>query len=302
MDIEKLKTFCTMAKHLSFTKASEELFCSQPTVTKHIQEIENYVGCKLFDRIGKKVYLNENGKLFLEYAETVLNLTRDYLAKICEMESLGRGVLSFGATGSIGVYRVPYLLKKYLSKYPNIEINLYVNFYHKILEYVHSNVVDFALVADNGEVIESKSLVWLPFCTEELVLIIPPSHRWKDRERVDIEELEEECFIRSNKESATMSFIKKIITERGITIKKTMELGNIEAIKRAVETGLGVSIVPENTVEKEITSGWLIGLKLKNLELKRKLYYVQKKDKILSAAARAFVELLKELYPEFDLS
>ncbi|MDI3501663.1 MAG: hypothetical protein PWP22_1434, partial [Thermoanaerobacter sp.] len=227
---------------------------------------------------------------------------RDYLAKICEMESLGRGVLSFGATGSIGVYRVPYLLKKYLSKYPNIEINLYVNFYHKILEYVHSNVVDFALVADNGEVIESKSLVWLPFCTEELVLIIPPSHRWKDRERVDIEELEEECFIRSNKESATMSFIKKIITERGITIKKTIELGNIEAIKRAVETGLGVSIVPENTVEKEITSGWLIGLKLKNLELKRKLYYVQKKDKILSAAARAFVELLKELYPEFDLS
>lgn len=302
MDIEKLKTFCTMAKHLSFTKASEELFCSQPTVTKHIQEIENYVGCKLFDRIGKKVYLNGNGKLFLEYAETVLNLTRDYLAKICEMESLGRGVLSFGATGSIGVYRVPYLLKKYLSKYPNIEINLYVNFYHKILEYVHSNVVDFALVADNGEVIESKSLVWLPFCTEELVLIIPPSHRWKDRERVDIEELEEECFIRSNKESATMSFIKKIITERGITIKKTIELGNIEAIKRAVETGLGVSIVPENTVEKEITSGWLIGLKLKNLELKRKLYYVQKKDKILSAAARAFVELLKELYPEFDLS
>lgn len=302
MDIEKLKTFCTMAKHLSFTKASEELFCSQPTVTKHIQEIENYVGCKLFDRIGKKVYLNENGKLFLEYAETVLNLTRDYLAKICEMESLGRGVLSFGATGSIGVYRVPYLLKKYLSKYPNIEINLYVNFYHKILEYVHSDVVDFALVADNGEVIESKSLVWLPFCTEELVLIIPPSHRWKDRERVDIEELEEECFIRSNKESATMSFIKKIITERGITIKKTIELGNIEAIKRAVETGLGVSIVPENTVEKEITSGWLIGLKLKNLELKRKLYYVQKKDKILSAAARAFVELLKELYPEFDLS
>ncbi|KUK14323.1 MAG: LysR family transcriptional regulator [bacterium 42_11] len=302
MDIEKLKTFYVMAKHQSFTKASEELFCSQPTVTKHIQEIENYVGCKLFDRIGKKVYLNENGKLFLEYAETVLNLTRDYLAKICEMESLGRGVLSFGATGSIGVYRVPYLLKKYLSKYPNIEINLYVNFYHKILEYVHSNVVDFALVADNGEVIESKSLVWLPFCTEELVLIIPPSHRWKDRERVDIEELEEECFIRSNKESATMSFIKKIITERGITIKKTIELGNIEAIKRAVETGLGVSIVPENTVEKEITSGWLIGLKLKNLELKRKLYYVQKKDKILSAAARAFVELLKELYPEFDLS
>ncbi|MDK2793581.1 MAG: hypothetical protein PWP75_209 [Caldanaerobacter sp.] len=302
MDIEKLKTFYVMAKHQSFTKASEELFCSQPTVTKHIQEIENYVGCKLFDRIGKKVYLNENGKLFLEYAETVLNLTRDYLAKICEMESLGRGVLFFGATGSIGVYRVPYLLKKYLSKYPNIEINLYVNFYHKILEYVHSNVVDFALVADNGEVIESKSLVWLPFCTEELVLIIPPSHRWKDRERVDIEELEEECFIRSNKESATMSFIKKIITERGITIKKTIELGNIEAIKRAVETGLGVSIVPENTVEKEITSGWLIGLKLKNLELKRKLYYVQKKDKILSAAARAFVELLKELYPEFDLS
>ncbi|MBE3578304.1 MAG: LysR family transcriptional regulator [Caldanaerobacter subterraneus] len=302
MDIEKLKTFCAMAKHLSFTKASEELFCSQPTVTKHIQEIENYVGCKLFDRIGKKVYLNENGKLFLEYAETVLNLTRDYLAKICEMESLGRGVLSFGATGSIGVYRVPYLLKKYLSKYPNIDINLYVNFYHKILEYVHSNVVDFALVADNGEVIESKSLVWLPFCTEELVLIIPPSHRWRDRERVDIEELEEECFICSNKESATMSFIKKIITERGITIKKTIELGNIEAIKRAVETGLGVSIVPENTVEKEITSGWLIGLKLKNLELKRKLYYVQKKDKILSAAARAFVELLKELYPEFDLS
>jgi DNA-binding transcriptional LysR family regulator len=220
MDIEKLKTFCAMAKHQSFTKASEELFCSQPTVTKHIQEIENYVGCKLFDKIGKKVYLNENGKLFLEYAETILNLARDYLSKICEMESLNRGILSFGATGSIGVYRIPQLLKKYLSKYPNIYINLYVNFYHKILEYIHTNVIDFALIADNGEIIENKSLICVPFCSEKLVLIIPPFHRWKDRNNINIEELEEECFICSNKESATMSFVKKIITEKGVNIKK----------------------------------------------------------------------------------
>ncbi|MDI6603971.1 MAG: LysR family transcriptional regulator [Thermoanaerobacteraceae bacterium] len=300
MDIEKLKTFCAMAKHQSFTKASEELFCSQPTVTKHIQEIENYVDCKLFDRIGKKVYLNENGKLFLEYAETVLNLTRDYLSKICEMESLNRGILSFGATGSIGVYRIPQLLKKYLSKYPNIYINLYVNFYHKILEYIHTNVIDFALIADNGEIIENKSLICVPFCSEKLVLIVPPFHRWKGRNNINIEELEEKCFICSNKESATMSFVKKIITEKGVNIKKTIELGNIEAIKQAVEAGLGVSIVPENTVEKEIASGWLISLKFKNAKFIRKLYYVQKKDKILSAPARAFIGILKKSYPNFE--
>jgi DNA-binding transcriptional LysR family regulator len=301
MDIEKLKTFYVMAKHQSFTKASEELFCSQPTVTKHIQEIENYVGCKLFDRIGKKVYLNENGKLFLEYAETVLNLTSDYLAKICEMESLNRGILSLGATGSIGVYRVPCLLKKYLSKYPNININLKVNFYYKILEYIHTNVVDFALVADNGEVIENKSLIWIPFCSEKLVLIIPPFHKWKNRESINIKELEEECFICSNKESATMSFVKKIISEKGVNPKKTIKLGNIEAIKQAVQAGLGVSIIPENTVEKELASGWLVGLRFKNVKFIRKLYYVQKKDKILSAPARAFIGILKESYPNLEL-
>ena len=124
MDLDKLKTFCVMAKTQSFTRAAEELFCSQPSVTKQIQAIEEFVGTKLFDRVGKKVYLNESGKIFYEYARIVLDLTKEYLLKISQIEGLSRGILSFGTSGLIGTYLLPPILKEFHSLYPNIEINI----------------------------------------------------------------------------------------------------------------------------------------------------------------------------------
>ncbi len=296
MDLEKLKTFCVMAKTQSFTKAADELFCSQPSVTKHIQALEEFVGTKLFDRVGKKVYLNESGKIFYEYAQIVLDLTREYLLKISQLKDLTQGILSFGTSGLMGTYVLPSILKEFHTLYPNIEINMDVNFYNIIIEKIQSNITEFAFVSEPGELIKDKVLIYKPFIEEEMVLVLPVFHRFSQRDEVSLDEIQSETLLVSNIHSATRSFLEKTFQKLNVKFSKAIEMGNIEAVKRGVESGLGISVISETAVKKELETGILVKVPFSNLVIKRKLYYVKKKNRILSPPAKKFIELIHKIY------
>ncbi len=300
IDLEKLKTFCIMAKTQSFTKASEELFCSQPSVTKQIQSIEEFVGTRLFDRVGKKVYLNESGKLFYEYAKIVLNLTREYLLKISQIEGLSRGILSFGASGLIGTYVLPPILRDFHTLYPNIEIHIDIDFYDSILEKIQSNILEFAFISEPKELIKDKVIIYRPFFEEEMVLVLPLFHKFAQKDEIFIEELHEETLLISNPHSATRSFLEKKLKEFNISFAKTIEMGNIEAVKQGVEAGLGISIVSSAAIQKELSTGLLVSVPISGIKIKRKLYYVQKRNRPLSVTSKEFLKIFENFYKFFD--
>ncbi len=296
MDLDKLKTFCVMAKTQSFTKTAEVLFRSQPSVTKQIQSIERFVGTRLFDRVGRKVYLNESGKIFYEYAQLVLDLTREYLLKISQIEGLSTGILSFGASGLIGTYVLPPILKEFHALYPNVEINIDVNFYDTVLERVRSNVLEFAFVSDSGDLPKDDMLVYRPFLEEEMILILPSSHRLSNNKGVSVEALQGETLLISNPHSATRSFLERRLREENVVFSQVIEMGSIEAVKRGVEAGLGISIISATAVEDDILMGRLVSVPLSNFKVKRKLYYVCRKQRALSPTSKGFLEVFQKFY------
>ncbi len=296
MDLEKLKTFCVMAKTQNFTKAAEELFCSQPSVTKQIQAIEEFVGTKLFDRVGKKVYLNDRGKIFYEYAKIVLDLTKEYLLKISQIENLSMGMLSFGTSGLIGTYVLPPILKEFHTLYPNIEINIDINFYDTILERIQSNILEFAFISEPKELIRDKVITYRPFLEEEMVLILPVFHKFSQKDEVSLEELQGETLLISNPHSATRSFLEKKLKELNIKFRRVIEMGNIEAVKQGVEAGLGISIVSATAIKKEISTGLLVQVPFSGIKIKRRLFFVQKKNRSLSPTSREFIKIFQKFY------
>ncbi len=296
MDLEKLKTFCVMAKTQNFTKAAEELFCSQPSVTKQIQAIEEFVGTKLFDRVGKKVYLNDRGKIFYEYAKIVLDLTKEYLLKISQIENLSMGMLSFGTSGLIGTYVLPPILKEFHTLYPNIEINIDINFYDTILERIQSNILEFAFISEPKELIRDKVITYRPFLEEEMVLILPVFHKFSQKDEVSLEELQGETLLISNPHSATRSFLEKKLKELNIKFRRVIEMGNIEAVKQGVEAGLGISIVSATAIKKELSTGLLVQVPFSGIKIKRRLFFVQKKNRSLSPTSREFIKIFQKFY------
>ncbi len=296
MDLEKLKTFCVMAKTQNFTKAAEELFCSQPSVTKQIQAIEEFVGTKLFDRVGKKVYLNDRGKIFYEYAKIVLDLTKEYLLKISQIENLSMGMLSFGTSGLIGTYVLPPILKEFHTLYPNIEINIDINFYDTILERIQSNILEFAFISEPKELIRDKVITYKPFLEEEMVLILPVFHKFSQKDEVSLEELQGETLLISNPHSATRSFLEKKLKELNIKFRRVIEMGNIEAVKQGVEAGLGISIVSATAIKKELSTGLLVQVPFSGIKIKRRLFFVQKKNRSLSPTSREFIKIFQKFY------
>jgi DNA-binding transcriptional LysR family regulator len=298
MNFNQLRTFYAVARKKSFTMAARELFLTQPAVTIQIQKMEADYGTKLFDRVGKKIFLTEAGKILYSYAEKILTLLTQAEEALIDVKELKSGKLSIGASATVGSYYLPKLFEVFGKKYPTIEIQMNVTNSYTVVEDVLAFRNDLGFVS---RLHHRERLVVIPFLEEELVLIVPPDHPLAHKEEVLLEDLTGQPFISREVGSATRELLEERVGREGVSMKVVMDLASNEAIKRAVEDGLGISFISKYVVKKEVDQGLLRMFTLADERILRRFFIIYHEDKYLSNTLRAFLNVASEVSAHFPV-
>jgi DNA-binding transcriptional LysR family regulator len=296
MEDHKLKVFCTVAETKSFSKASEIIHLTQPAVSLQIQALEELYETKLFDRSSSTVSLTPAGDILYRYAKEILALYAAAEKNIGELTGLVKGSISVGASTTIGNYVLPNVLADFRRTHPKIKVHLFVGNTKRIVEYLNSGNIDFGIV--EGDVARQK-LIIEKLIADELVVIVPPLHPWAKKKEVSIYDVTKEPFILREDGSGTRQIIEKYLSKHGISshdMKAAMMLGSTVAIKGAVESGIGVSMVSRWAARKESKYGSLKLLSIKEEKLLREFALIYQKNSIASHAVDEFLSYLKN-YP-----
>jgi DNA-binding transcriptional LysR family regulator len=284
----RLQVFHTVARLLSFTKAAESLHMTQPAVTFQVRQLEEYFNTRLFDRTHNRISLTDAGERVYEYAAQIFDLYAEMDNAVRDMTGEISGILIIGASTTIAEYMLPSLLGDFKKKYPDVNVHLKVSNSDGIVSMVENNDIDLGVVEAP---VLNKNLVVENCRNDSLVAIVPPAHELAGRTVVHLKDLLDHDFIAREEGSGTREVIEEYLAGAGIRpadLTVAMELGSPEAIKGAVEAGMGVSIVSEVTIHKELQLGTLVALEL-DPPLQRPFSFVHQKQKFRQ---RAMDELL----------
>ena len=298
MEDHKLKVFCTVAETKSFSKTSEIIHLTQPAVSLQIQALEEMYETKLFDRSSSKVTLTPAGEVLYKYAKDILALYVSAEKVIGEMTGLVKGSIAIGAGSTIGNYLLPSVISDFRKAHPKIKVHLFVANMQRVIELLNAGNISLGLV--EGDVKRQKMVVE-KLISDELLVIVPIHHPWSKRKDVSVAELIDEPFILREAGSGTRQTIEKFFARHGITpqnMKVSMVLGSTQAIKEAVENGLGVSIISRWSARKELRFGTLHTLNFKEEKMVRNFSLLTHRNSVSSHAIEEFLSYLKS-YP-FD--
>ena len=263
MNVTSLKMFCLVVDEGSISQAARLSF-NQPAVTRQIRQIEDFYGALLFDRTEGKLTVTETGRMLYPFARAIINDFNRSKEVIQQAVGEGNASLRVGASVTIGEYLLPSLLGRFKKKTPDIKVTLTIKNTPSILEDLTNDVIDLALVEG---IVESKHFIVEKFAEDELVLVCPPDHPWRNRKEIHIEELANERMIWRESISGTRLIVENTLREYGVLdmIENYMEISSTQAIKSAVEAGLGISILPRLTVARELEQGFLQEIDCKGL-------------------------------------
>ena len=296
----KLKVFCTVAETKSFSKTSEIIHLTQPAVSLQIQALEEKYEIKLFDRSSSTVTLTPPGEVLYKYAKEILTLYASAEKAIGKHTGLLKGSLTVGAGSNIGNYILPSIITDFKNIHSKIKIYLIVGNSKRVIELLNSGNIDIGLL--EGDVSKQKMPVKKLF-SDELLLITAPNHPWSKKKEVSVSDIAKEPFLLREAGSGTRQMIEKFLNRYGITVndmKISAILGSTEAIKDAVENGLGVSIISRWAARKESKYGTLRLLSLKEEKMARDFSLIVNKNSVQSNALEEFVSFLKS-YPYDNL-
>jgi len=298
MEDHKLKVFCTVAETKSFSKTSEIIHLTQPAVSLQIQALEEKYETKLFDRSLSTVTLTSAGEILYKYAKEILALYASAEKAIGKQTGLVKGSLTIGAGSNIGNYILPSVITDFKNMHPKIKIYLLVSNTKRVIDLLNAGNIDIGLV--EGDVSRQKMNV-KKLLSDELLVIVSPEHPWGKKREVSVSDLTKEPFIFREAGSGTRQIIEKFLGRHGITLhdlKISTVLGSTEAIKDAVEGGLGVSIISRWAARKESKYGTLHLLSLKEEKMARDFSLIVNKNSVSSNSLEEFLSFLKA-YP-FD--
>jgi DNA-binding transcriptional LysR family regulator len=289
MDLGELQVFLTVAREGSFSRAAERLYRTQPAVSLAIRKLEESLGQRLFVRGARPVRLTDAGTLLREYAERLLNLRDEVKKGLMELEGLKRGELSLGVNES-SIHALLPALCKFREAHPGVQVRLHRMFSRDIPHEVVNYRLDLGAVSF---VPRDSQLQTTEILKDELTFVVPPKHPLAKRREVGIEELDKESFIAHIVESPFRRRVIELFARHRTPLNMPMEMPTIESIKRFVQMGMGVAIVPRMCVNWEIEHGWLKEIKIKELNIPRHLYIVYRRGARLPHAASEFMRLLK---------
>ncbi len=288
----RLQVFHTVAKQLSFTKAAELLFMTQPAVTFQVKQLEEHFNTRLFERSHGKITLTPAGELALDYAERILNLTAEMEARISELTGQVSGPLLIGASTTIAEYMLPRMLGEFKQKHPDTQARLTVANSETIENKVAEHTLDMGLIEAPSH---HPNLVTQVCCEDELVMICAPFSPLAKLGSVSPKELASHPYISRESGSGTRECIDDFFKMNDVCLDElnlVMELGSREAIKGAVAAGLGVAVVSSTTVAKEVRLGELVAIPL-NPPLRRELSLVYPQEKFRSKMLQSFLDFLE---------
>ena len=286
--LRQLQVFETVAKQLSYSRAAEALYLSQPAVSMQIKQLEESIGLPLFEQMGKKIFLTDAGKELLQCSCAITQQLADMDVLFREMKGLEHGRLNISVVSTAN-YFTPQLLAKFCQRHPNINVTLNVANREAVLKQVADNATDLAVM---GQPPENSDLAAEPFMKNPLVVIAPPSHPLCKLKRVKLNRLEREVFLLREQGSGTRGAMERFFAEHGIQLRTGMEMGTNEAIKQAVQAGMGLGILSQHSIELELETGRLAVLNVERFPLLRHWYIVHRKSKRLTIAAQAFRQFL----------
>jgi len=290
MDYDQLNSFLEVAKLQSFSLAAEKLFRTQPAISAQIRLVEQECGEKLFDRSGKKVMLTPAGEILHRYATQMLNLHREALQSIAELNQTPRGKLYIGANEATCLYVLPKTFAKFKQLYPLVQISIYRNFSHKILQKVHEGAVDLGIVtlpqnADNMEII--------PVFRDEVQAVVPKDHVLAKKRSVTLEEFSHYPLILP-KTGHTRVMLDRLLRDYRNNVQISMELASVETIKKFVGAGLGISVISRTYAQPEVAAGVLKLIPLEGQRLYRELGLIYRRDRHHSLPAKVFIDVVRE--------
>ncbi|SCI98578.1 CysJI operon transcriptional activator [uncultured Clostridium sp.] len=292
MNIDKLKTFCTVVEYDSFSKASEKLFCSQPAISKQIRSLEKELQYPLFERDGKRISLNENGKIVYRYSQRILKDISEMKYALIEQNNTLNPLVSFGTTNFIGVHVITPQINKFKELFPDTPLTFTVDFTPGILKMLYHNKVSFAFISESNLLVNYPDIKTDFFKDDELVLVVPINHKWANKYSVTLDDLLSEEFLLSQPSSAVRNFIEKQLAVKGISLKNQANLYNIEGIKQSLLNGHGISILPKKSVTTELKYNLLKEIPIENFKLTRKLFIAYKENKKFNQNELNFINSL----------
>ena len=289
MDLIKLKSFITVARLKSFRKASEELYFSQPAISAQIKELENYYNVDLFERTGKKFKLSEAGELLLPYAEDLVMKFEESRYYVQNAFKKSKGRIKVGTSVLPGVYFLPSILADFKKEYPDIIIDLQVDFSSEIEKAVLDNVLHVGIVGTPDGAVFSGQLEKEVLLKDHLVACAGREHPFFSREAVSIEDIAGEELILPGKDTFTRKVIEDEIKKKGLKCSVCYEVTNNEMIKKMVENNLGISVLCSSMIKKE---EMVKGLPILDLKSHRHIDLVYRKDRKISPPLQSFIDFL----------
>lgn len=289
--LEQLVILRAVANDGSFKNAARSLYITQPAVSLQIQNLEKQLKITLFDRAKKQVQLTEAGNLLLRYSNRILSLCEESSRALDDLSELQSGKLIVGASQTTGTYLMPKILGLFRQRYPNIKVQLHVDSTRKIAWRTVNRQIDIGIVG--GEIPSElrQILEVTPYVEDELALILPQSHPFVKCESIKKEDLYSLKFIALDSSSTIRTVIDDILVKNGIDVtrlKIEMELNSIEAIKNAVQSGLGVAFVSVSAITKELELGLVSWVKIDNVKIKRMLSVILNPNCYMSKASESF--------------
>ncbi|MGE7591708.1 LysR family transcriptional regulator [Peribacillus frigoritolerans] len=292
MKLENLKMFCLVVDEGSISQAARLSFLSQPAVTRQIHQLENYYNTLLFDREEGRLRVTEAGKLLYPFAKAIVNDFNHSKEVIQQSTGKYNANLIVGASLTIGEYLLPSLLGRFKKQQPEIKVTLTIKNTPRVLEDLSNDVIDLALVEG---LVENTDFIVDKFAEDELILVCPSDHPWKERKEIQLEELGNERMIWRESISGTRLIVENMLREHGVLekIESYMEIGSTQAIKSAVEAGLGISILPRLTVARELEQGLLREVDISRIDMARNLWLVRKNKRFNKIGVSKFVDFLQ---------
>ena len=288
LTLRQLQVFEAVARHLSYSRAARELHLSQPAVSMQVKLLEESIGLPLFEQLGKKIFMTEAGREMFHYSKTIAEQLREAEAVFEQMKGLDRGELKI-AVASTANYFATQLLAHFCQAHPQVAVQLNVTNRADLLNQLEQNALDLVVM---GQPPDGHDLVAESFMENPLVVIAAPNHVLVGVAQIPVERLAEEALIVREEGSGTRSASERFFQRHGVLTRTGLVMNTNEAIKQAVQAGMGLAVVSLHTVSLELQAGRIAVLDVVDFLIRRHWFVVHRRDKRLSAVAQAFKQFL----------